>query len=75
MEETNRDIVGIRGEVEKIASVVCPWKEKGMNNTGSEKEAFISGSEEKGGKKVKMKCFINLLVFLLDCSVEPSYCD
>lgn len=51
MEETNRDIVGIRGEVEKIVSVVCPWKEKGMNNTGSEKEAFISGSEEKGGEK------------------------
>lgn len=85
MEEANRDgdIEGIRGGVEKTVPMPCPWKE-GVSIAGAKGEYhawkrgvffFFNLALRKKGKKVKMKYFISLLVFLRRCSAEHFYYD
>lgn len=82
----DRDIEGIRGGVEKIVPMPCPWKER-VSIAGAKGEyqawkrgflflfLFFNLALRKKGKKVKMKYFISLLVFLRRCSAEPFYYD
>ena len=84
MEGANRarETEDIRGEVEKIISMPCPWKEsvsiagtKGEYWVWKRKKKWVSFGSKKKGERVKMKYFINLLVFLKRCLAESSYCD